>query len=101
MEGASFDALFPPRVAAQLRLGLRVFGRRLPGFDAPDSFLTGPETRTSSPVRVARGEDLQATRARGLWPCGEGAGYAGGIVSAAVDGLRVAEKIIGEWAPVD
>ena len=101
VEGASFDALFPPRVAAQLRLGLRVFGRRLPGFDAPDSFLTGPETRTSSPVRVARGEDLQATRARGLWPCGEGAGYAGGIVSAAVDGLRVAEKIIGEWAPVD
>ncbi len=101
VEGASFDTLFPPRVAAQLRLGLRVFGRRLPGFDAPDSFLTGPETRTSSPVRVARGEDLQATRARGLWPCGEGAGYAGGIVSAAVDGLRVAEKIIGEWAPVD
>ena len=71
------------------------------GFDAPDSDLTGPETRTSSPVRVARGEDLQATRARGLWPCGEGAGYAGGITSAAVDGLRVAEGIIGECAPPD
>lgn len=101
VEGARFDELFPPRVTAQLRLGLRVFGKKIPGFDAPDSFLTGPETRTSSPVRVLRGEDLQATRARGLWPCGEGAGYAGGIMSAAVDGLRVAERIVGEWAPAE
>ncbi len=101
VEGASFDRLFPPRVVRQLRLGLRVFGGKLPGFDAPDSFLTGPETRTSSPVRVLRDESLQATRARGLWPCGEGGGYAGGIMSAAVDGLRVAEGIIEGFAPPD
>lgn len=101
VEGADFERLFPPRVVEQLRLGLRAFGRRLPGFDAPDSFLTGPETRTSSPIRVRRDESLQAPRARGLWPCGEGAGYAGGITSAAVDGLRVAERIIGEYAPPD
>lgn len=101
VEGADFDKLFPPRVTEQLRLGLRIFGRRLPGFDAPDSFLTGPETRTSSPIRVCRDKNLQATRTRGLWPCGEGGGYAGGITSAAVDGLRVAEGIIGECAPPD
>ena len=99
VEGASFEALFPPRITAQLRLGLRAFGGRLPGFDAPDSFLTGPETRTSSPIRVCRNDTLQATRARGLWPCGEGGGYAGGITSAAVDGLRVAEGIIRMYAP--
>ena len=101
VEGVDFSQLFPPRVVEQLRLGLRSFGRRLPGFDAPDSFLTGPETRTSSPVRVLRDEGLQATRLRGLWPCGEGGGYAGGIMSAAVDGLRVAEKIIESYAPMD
>lgn len=101
VEGVDFSLLFPPRVVEQLRLGLRSFGRKLPGFDAPDSFLTGPETRTSSPVRVLRDESLQATRLRGLWPCGEGGGYAGGIMSAAVDGLRVAEKIIESYAPMD
>ena len=100
VEGADFERLFPPRVIQQLRLGLRVFGKKLPGFDAADSFLTGPETRTSSPIRLRRGEDLQAEKIRGLWPCGEGAGYAGGIVSAAVDGLRVAERIIESCAPM-
>ena len=99
VEGADFAKLFPPRVAGQLQLGLRLFGRRLPGFDAPDSFLTGPETRTSSPIRVLRDEGCQATRARGLWPCGEGGGYAGGIMSAAVDGLRVAQKIMERYKP--
>lgn len=101
VEGADFEKLFPPRVIGQLRLGLRVFGRRLPGFDAADSFLTGPETRTSSPVRLRRGEDLQAEGISGLWPCGEGAGYAGGIMSAAADGLRVAQRIIESRAPMD
>jgi len=101
VEGSDFARLFPPRVVEQLRLGLRAFGKKLPGFDAPDSFLTGPETRTSSPVRVRRGEDLQAVKARGLWPCGEGCGYAGGIMSAAVDGLRVAERIIEGHAPME
>ena len=99
VEGADFEKLFPPRILEQLRLGLRIFGQRLPGFDAPDSVLTGPETRTSSPVRVCRDETLQAAGARGLFPCGEGGGYAGGITSAAVDGLRVAEQIIRQYAP--
>ena len=60
----------------------------------------GLETRTSSPVRIPRGEDLQS-QIRGLYPCGEGAGYAGGIVSAAVDGVRVAQQIISEYAPME
>ncbi|MBQ2740506.1 MAG: hypothetical protein IJF39_02660, partial [Clostridia bacterium] len=59
----------------------------------PDAVLTGVETRTSSPVRIQRDEELQSVSAKGLFPCGEGAGYAGGITSAAADGLRIAEKI--------
>ena len=65
----------------------------LPGFDAPDALLTAPETRSSSPVRIVRGEDCQS-ELRGLYPCGEGAGYAGGILSAAVDGMRCAEAVL-------
>ena len=65
----------------------------------PEAVLTGPETRTSSPLRLPRGEDLQALGLPGLYPCGEGAGYAGGIVSAAVDGLRVAQKLAEQFAP--
>ncbi len=99
VEQGDFSKLFPPRVLEQLRLGLRVFGRKLPGFDAPDSFLTGPETRTSSPVRIPRDDNCQAVGIRGLWPCGEGGGYAGGIMSAAVDGLRVAQELIRRYKP--
>ena len=101
VEGVDVSELISRWVCELLRRGLRRFWRKLPGFYAPDSFLTGPETRTSSPVRVLRDESLQATRLRGLWPCGEGGGYAGGIMSAAVDGLRVAEKIIESYAPMD
>jgi len=60
--------------------------------------MTGVETRTSSPLRILRGEDFQSSGLRGLYPCGEGAGYAGGIMSAAVDGLRAAEAVIGRYA---
>ena len=63
------------------------------GFDAPDAVLTGPETRSSSPVRILRGADFSSVFS-GLYPCGEGAGYAGGITSAAVDGMRCAEAVI-------
>lgn len=79
----------PVFVADTLKEGLLDFERRMPGF-AADGVLTGAETRTSAPVRIIRGEDLQSTSARGLYPSGEGAGYAGGIVSAALDGMRVA-----------
>ena len=65
------------------------------GFDAADAVLTAPETRSSSPVRIPRGEDLVSVDCRGLYPCGEGAGYAGGITSAAVDGVRCAEAVLG------
>lgn len=93
------DQLLPPVVTQRMREGLRLFGRRLPGFDAPDGVLTGPETRTSSPIRILRDDLLQSPGARGLYPCGEGAGYAGGIMSAAADGLRVAQQIVGAYAP--
>ena len=76
------------------------FGRKLKGFDAHDTVFTAPETRTSSPIRVVRGEDLMATGIDGLIPCGEGAGYAGGIVSAAVDGIRAAAAIMARFAPM-
>ena len=72
--------------------------RKLNGFAEADSVLTGVETRTSSPVRILRGENYQSN-IKGVYPCGEGAGYAGGIVSAAVDGIRVAQKIIGRFSP--
>ena len=78
-----------------LEEGLRRFNHKLPGFADADAVMTGAETRTSSPVRITRSpESLQALGIEGLSPCGEGAGYAGGIMSAAVDGVRVAEKIM-------
>ena len=86
--------LFPAYIVDSMREALPLLGRRLRGFDHPDAVLTGPETRSSSPVRIPRGEDLQSIDARGLYPCGEGAGYAGGITSAAVDGVRCAEAVL-------
>lgn len=77
--------------------GMEKFGRQIAGFNRPDVILSGVESRTSSPVRIPRDEELQST-IRGLYPCGEGAGYAGGITSAAMDGLRVAERIIAAFA---
>ena len=68
--------------------------KKMPGFSHPDCILTGFETRSSSPVRILRDDTLQSIGAGGLYPCGEGAGYAGGIMSSAMDGLRCAERII-------
>ena len=73
-----------------------MLGRKLRGFDAPDAVLTAVETRSSSPVRIVRESESYQSALRGLYPCGEGAGYAGGIMSAAADGLRVAERILEE-----
>lgn len=89
------DRCLPDYVTDTLRGALPIFDRKLHGFAAPDSLLTGVETRSSSPVRILRGEDYQST-VRGLYPCGEGAGYAGGITSAAVDGIRVAEAVAAQ-----
>ena len=83
----------PAYAIEAMREALPVFGRKIPGYDMPDAVLTGVETRTSSPLRITRGADLQSLNTRGLYPAGEGAGYAGGILSAGVDGLRVAETL--------
>ncbi len=89
------DRCLPGYVTDTLRGALPVFDQKLRGFAAPDSLLTGVETRSSSPIRILRGADFQSA-VRGLYPCGEGAGYAGGITSAAVDGIRVAEAVAGQ-----
>ena len=89
---ADLRRCLPGYVADTLRSALPLFDRTLRGFASPEALLTGVETRSSSPVRILRGEDLQSP-IRGLYPCGEGAGYAGGITSAAVDGVRVAEAV--------
>ena len=83
----------PDFVVAAMREALVAFGRQIPGYDHPDAVLTGIETRTSSPIRVTRGADFQSVNTAGLYPAGEGAGYAGGILSAAVDGIKVAEAV--------
>nr|WP_295785841.1 FAD-dependent oxidoreductase [Rhodoferax sp.] len=83
----------PDYAISAIREALPAFGRKINGFDMADAVLTGVETRTSSPLKIPRGEDLQCTNVRGLYPAGEGASYAGGILSAAVDGIRVAEAV--------
>lgn len=98
---ADLHSLFPQPINRMLEQGLRRFNRRLPGFADADAVMTGVETRTSSPVRITRDtQSFQALGMQGLYPCGEGAGYAGGIMSAAVDGVRIAQQIIGQYAPV-
>ena len=91
----SVEGCLPDYVTDTLRGGITLMGRRLRGFDAADAVLTGVETRSSSPVRVTRGEDGQALGIAGLYPCGEGGGYAGGIMSAAADGIRCAQWLMG------
>ncbi|MGR4863370.1 NAD(P)/FAD-dependent oxidoreductase [Caulobacter sp. LARHSG274] len=80
-----------------MREALPVFGRQIAGYDHPDVLLTGVETRTSSPIRITRGKDFQSLNVAGLFPAGEGAGYAGGILSAAVDGIKVAEAVAAAY----
>ena len=91
-------SLLPGNIGDMIEKGIRAFDRKLQGFAAPDAPLTGFETRTSAPVRILRGETFEAIGVRDVYPCGEGAGYAGGIVSAAVDGLRVAKAIINRYS---
>lgn len=92
----------PAFVIDAMREALPVFGRQIAGYDHPDVLLTGVETRTSSPIRITRGKDFQSLNVAGLFPAGEGAGYAGGILSAAIDGIKVAEAVaaayVGETA---
>ena len=90
------NAALPDYVLAALREALPAFDRQLKGFALPDAVLTGVETRTSSPLRMPRGRDLQSLNVAGLYPAGEGAGYAGGIMSAGVDGIEVAEALAAQ-----
>jgi uncharacterized FAD-dependent dehydrogenase len=76
-----------------MREALPVFGRKIRGYDMADAVMTGVETRTSSPLKIPRGENLQSINTPGLYPAGEGASYAGGILSAGVDGIKVAEAL--------
>jgi uncharacterized FAD-dependent dehydrogenase len=95
---ADLNTLFPERLTQSLKAALRTFDRKMRGFLSEEGKLIGIESRTSSPVRITRGEDLQSVSVRGLYPAGEGCGYAGGIVSSAIDGLRIAEQIATELA---
>lgn len=98
VEETNFSELFPQEVISVLQKGIVNFDRKLHGFADDEAVLTGPETRTSSPVRIVRNKDsYEAVGLEGLFPCAEGAGYAGGIMSAAVDGLRCAEKILDKY----
>lgn len=91
--------VLPSFVSKGVADGVAAFGRQLKGFDEPDAVLTGVETRTSAPLRILRGETMESVSCAGLYPVGEGAGYAGGIVSAAIDGMKAAERIISLYAP--
>ncbi len=93
------NRLFPPVVNSFLKEGLVRFENKIKGFAPLDSVLTGVETRTSSPIRIERGEGLFSPSDGNIFPCGEGAGYAGGITSASVDGIRVALQIMERYSP--
>ncbi len=99
---ADFDTIYPTYVTQSLRRGLHSFGKKLVGFDAKDAVLTAAETRTSAPLRILRNaETYVALGCNRIYPCGEGAGYAGGITSAAVDGLRAALSFMERFAPFE
>jgi uncharacterized FAD-dependent dehydrogenase len=90
----SDHSYLPEWIASEIRLALRHFEKRMRGFITEEALLIGVETRTSSPLRILRGDDMQSVSIPGLYPAGEGAGYAGGIVSSAVDGIRAADAIL-------
>lgn len=90
---ANLHALLPAWATRAMSEALPVFGRKIKGYDMADALLTGVETRTSSPVHLRRGDDLQSLNVRGLYPAGEGAGHAGGILSAGIDGIRAGEAV--------
>ena len=94
---SNLKQLFPDFITNALSEAIPLMDRKIKGFALPDAVLTAVESRSSSPVRIVRGEDFQSS-VKGLYPCGEGAGYAGGIMSAAVDGIRVAEYLLGKEA---
>ena len=93
---ANVRACFPEYLADSIESGIKEFGKKIKGFDRMDALISGVESRTSSPVRIERTQTFESS-ILGLYPCGEGAGYAGGITSAAMDGIKVAETIISRY----
>ena len=86
-------SIFPKEIGDSIEEGVLAFGKKIKGFDRPDAVLSGVESRTSSPERIVRDKDSLEANYEGIYPCGEGAGYAGGITSAAMDGIKVAEAV--------
>ena len=97
---ADLTKCLPSFVTDAIKEALPKFEYKINGFAREDAIMTGIETRTSAPVRIDRNDKLQSISLEGLYPAGEGAGYAGGIISAAVDGLKVAENIMKEWKQI-
>ncbi len=97
---SDLSGLLPSGCSRAFVEGMEQFGRQIPGFDRPDAILSGVESRTSSPVRILRDESTLQAQIAGIYPCGEGAGYAGGITSAAMDGIKVAEAIAAVYKPL-
>lgn len=95
-EFGNLHQLFSEEIRDSFCQGMHHFSRYIPGFDRPDTILSGVESRTSSPVRIIRDENFESNK-KGVYPCGEGAGYAGGIMSAAMDGMKIAEAIAGQY----
>jgi hypothetical protein len=98
---ADLHQVLPAFVTDTLERAIPYFGSRIKGFDDPQACLTGVETRTSAPVRLTRGTDRMSVNTSGLYPIGEGAGYAGGIMSAALDGVESAIKLMTIYKPID
>jgi len=97
---ANLREIFPDHIVSALCEAIKVFDKKIHGFARKDAILSGVESRTSSPVRLVRNQNLQS-EIHGLYPCGEGAGYAGGITSAAADGIKVAESVASRYKPFD
>lgn len=96
---ADLNQCLPDYICESLKEGIEAFGKKIPGYNREDAILSGVETRTSSPIRIERDAQLQS-EIQGIYPCGEGAGYAGGITSAAMDGLRIAEALRKKYCPM-
>ncbi len=99
IEKCNLNNLFPKEIADMMKVGIKQFSSQMRCFGDTSAMLTAPETRTSSPIRIRRNENFESISTKNLYPCGEGAGYAGGIMSAAVDGIRIALKIMETYAP--
>ena len=95
---SAVDSYLPDYITDSLRQAIVEMSEWMPGYYYPDAILTGAETRTTSPVKIIRNDKLESIKLCGLYPCGEGAGYAGGIISAAVDGILCAERILNKYA---